>query len=73
MFTPSKTAQNGLNFINKDEENNLITKDQPEEISNIFKLIYFYLNETIPNGNIIEYLIKNLLNKFNCENLSNIN
>jgi hypothetical protein len=71
-FTPSKTAQNGLNFITIQEENNLCTKDQPQEIVNIFKLIYIYLNETIPEEvNIFDYLMHTLLKKYKADNLSN--
>ncbi len=39
QFIPSKTAQNGLNFITKDEESNLIKKEQSPDIINVFKFI----------------------------------
>ena len=72
-FTPSKTAQNGLNFITKDEELNLSKKEQPNEIINIFKLIYMIVDEEyeyIPQNQIISNFIKVVLPKLKGENLS---
>jgi hypothetical protein len=75
QFVPSKTAQNGLNFVTKDEEVFLSTKEQPIEIIYLFKLIYLYLNEPYdaqPDENIINYVINEMENKYNVENLSNL-
>ena len=44
-FIPTKTAQNGLNFITKDEEGYLIKKEQPQEMISLFTVIYVLLNE----------------------------
>lgn len=73
MFLPSKTAQNGLNFVTKDEETNLAVKEQPEEILNLFKLIYIILNEdysSLESNTLIQNLVQNIYPKLNVENLS---
>ncbi len=73
QFTPSKTAQNGLNFVTKDEENNLCKKEQPEEILNVFRLVYILLNEpliNIPPQKLIENLTTVVFEKLGVENLS---
>ncbi len=73
QFTPSKTAQNGLTFVTKDEENNLCKKEQPEEILNVFKIIYTLINEKydeIPPQKLIENMIINILPKIKVDNLS---
>ena len=46
-FIPSKKAQNGLNFLTKEEEKYLLRKEQSNEIINIFVLILLLLNEEI--------------------------
>lgn len=74
-FTPSKTAQNGLNFITRDEESNLSKKEQPNEIINIFRLIYMIVDEEyeyLPQNQIIYNFIQVLLPKLKGENLSKI-
>lgn len=74
-FTPSKTAQNGLNFITRDEESNLSKKEQPNEIINIFRLIYMIVDEEyeyLPQNQIISNFIQVLLPKLKGENLSKI-
>lgn len=73
MFAPSKTASNGLNFITKEEENNLIKKEQSNEVLNIFRCIYIIINENyegIPSNKIIENLLLNIFHKRKIENLS---
>jgi len=70
VFAPSKTAQNGLNFVTKDEEINLSKKDQPEEILNIFRLIYILVNHeysALPTNKLIENLLTNILPKNNID------
>jgi len=76
QFNPSKTAQNGLNFVTKEEENNLLKKDQPEEILNVFRLIYILLNEDykdITPQKIIENLNTKIFARMGVENISKIN
>jgi hypothetical protein len=72
-FIPSKTAQNGLNFVTKEEENNLLTSELPDEIVNIIKLIYLYLDESydqIDDQKLVDNLVNNIYKKYNCENFS---
>jgi hypothetical protein len=74
-FFPSRTAQNGLNFITPDDEHALSIKEQPEVIINMFKLIYLYLGEsydTQTNQTLIAHLINNIQPKYNVDNLSNL-
>lgn len=74
QFTPSKTAQNGLNFVNKDEEANLCKKEQADEIINVFRLIYLLIDEKLPEdlapAKYIDNLLHTILPKLNVENLS---
>ena len=49
QFVPSKKAQNGLNFVTKEEEKYLLRKEQTFEITNLFVLILILLNEPIPS------------------------
>jgi hypothetical protein len=73
QFAPSKTAQNGLNFVTKDEEANLCQKQQNEEILNVFKLIYIFINEdysNIPDDQLISNLTNNIYPKLGIESLS---
>jgi hypothetical protein len=64
-FRPSKTAQNCLNFITKNDESNLpldVDANSSEEIANIFKIIYILLKQN-PNKVKNEMLVENLFNK----------
>jgi hypothetical protein len=73
MFTPSKTAQNGLTFVNKAEEEILCKKEQPEEILNVFRIIYIILNiniDEIPNNKLIDNLINSVLPSIKVDSLS---
>lgn len=73
LFSYSKTASNGLNFLTKDEESNLCKKEQSEDILDFFRIIYIVLNENysdIPNNKLIENLFSNVLPKLKVENLS---
>lgn len=74
-FIPSKTAQNSLNFITREDENNLSKYSNIEQVQSIIKLIYVLLNESykdIPIENLIPHLLINLFQKYKVENLSNI-
>ena len=73
MFNPSKTAQNGLTFVTKEEEAILCRKDQPEEILNVFRIIYIIINEDfepVAPNKLIDNLINVVLPKIKVENLS---
>ena len=74
VFAASKTATNGLTFITKEEENNLIKREQSNEVLNIFRCIYIIINENyeeIPTNKLIENLISNIFQNRKIENLSN--
>ena len=49
QFVPSKKAQNGLNFVTKEEEKYLLRKEQSAEITSLFVLILILLNEPTPS------------------------
>lgn len=76
-FTPSKTAQNGLNFVTKEEEVNLSkSKQLSSEVFNIFKLIYIiidekYGDEESQTQNIIQHMTDVVFKKLQVDNLSN--
>ena len=75
VFLPSKTAQNGLTFVTKDEEANLCKKEQPEEILNVFRIIYTLINEKYDHlepGRLIDNMVNTILPKIQVENLSKI-
>ena len=72
-FAPSKTAINGLNFVTTIEEQNLLKKEQPIEIINVFKLIYVLMNESLENieeNTIIENLLNTVLPRIKVDSLS---
>jgi hypothetical protein len=61
QFAASKTAVSGLNFLTPDEEKKLKSKEQPEEILNIFRFIYIALNSRYEDI-LPQELISNLTN-----------
>lgn len=68
---PSKTAKNGLSLFSKDEENNLINKEQPKEIINFFKFLALLFNKDIKEEEIIENnFIKTFFNFVIPENMT---
>lgn len=81
IFTPSKTAQNGLNFISKQDELNFPKEDFTHlqgyvEIMNIFKIILILLKhnyEKYEEKELPSVLINKIMTKFSIENFSNIN
>ena len=77
-FVPSKTAQNGLNFISKEDELVLGNSDlsSSEEIISTFKIIYILVNQNYKNYDenlLASNLINNIMVKFGVSNLSKIN
>ena len=76
QFIPSKIAQSGLNYFNKDEESSLVKKEcYPEEILNIFRMIFIMLNENyehVEPSKYFEYLITDLFPKYNIDSMSKI-
>lgn len=72
-FVPSKTGKNGLNFVRTEDENNLVNKEQPEEILEFFKVIYVLLKEPfkdIPKNELIIYMKNTLFPKFGVDSFS---
>lgn len=60
-----------MNFIRSDDENNLVSKDQPEEIVEFFKILYILLKEPfedIPRERLILNIKENLFVKYESEN-----
>ena len=74
-FSPNKTAKNGLMFISKEDEKNLIENEQPEEIIIIFKVVLLLLEEDISkieNNKILQYLFIDIFQKYKVENIQNL-
>jgi hypothetical protein len=74
-FIPSKTAQNGLNFLTKEDENNLYKLSNIEQVQNLVKLIYILLNESYENissETLISNLVNNLFAKYHVDNFSKL-
>lgn len=76
QFMPSKTAQNGLAFVTKEEEIGLCKREQPEEIANIFRLIYHMVDEKMDefetSQKMIDNFFTNVLPKLKVDNLSKL-
>ena len=74
QFITSKTSLNGLNYLTKEEESNILKTDQKQEINNVIKLIYLYIGEDLPqnNSNLIENLLGNVCAKYEVTSLSKI-
>ena len=73
-FVPSKTAQNSLMFIKKDEILNIIKKgDIPDIINKLFKLLLIIFDiefdETLENENLLNYFITEVIDKNNVKDL----
>ena len=67
-FSPSKSAQNSLVFIKKEEITNIIKKGNIQsEINDIFKLLFYIFDiqfdETLENENLLNYFISEIMDK----------
>lgn len=75
-FKPSKTAQNGLNFITKEDEINLANQRlDNDEIISIFKIIFVLIRQNtdqIDPALLPEILINKVFKKLKIDNLSKI-
>lgn len=76
-FFPSKTAQNSLTFVTKEEELNLSKReDLPKEIGFLFQLVYYIFDEKFDDTMTINQLITDFLNtiipKYDAKDLSKI-
>lgn len=72
QFVASKTAQNGLNFINKEEEKKLCESKQTEEIENIFRFVLILLeeNDVDQTENPIERLFSQVYERYDVNSIS---
>ena len=73
-FAPSKTAQNSLVFVKKEEIEKIIKKGDIEtEIINIFKLLFYLFDvpfdENLQNGNLLNFFIQEVFDKNNVKDL----
>ena len=81
VFAPSKTAQNGLNFLSKEDEAKLIKEDfsslpAHQEIISSFKIILILLKqnyEIFEDNELPKALLTIIMKKFKIESLSKIN
>jgi hypothetical protein len=67
-FSPSKTSQNSLMFVKKDEIENLIKKGSiPIEINKLFKILLYIFDiefdETLENEDLLNYFISEVMDK----------
>lgn len=74
QFEPSKTAQNGLNFITKEDEISLANERiNNDEVINIFKIIFILLKQNadkIDPAILPELLINRVFKKLKIDSLS---
>ena len=76
-FTPSKSAQNSLAFVKKEEFENIIKKgDIPSEVVKIFKLLFYIFDipfdENLEGENLINYFIQEVMDKNGAKDLRTI-
>ena len=66
-FIPTAVISNGLNFLTKNEIEILISKNQTNQILNIFKIILYFLGEDFSNiddNNLLKYFFNNIYKKY---------
>ena len=66
-FIPTAVISNGLNFLTKNESEILISKNQTNQILNIFKIILYFLGEDfsdIDDNNLLKYFFNNIYKKY---------
>ena len=73
-FEPSKSAQNSLVFVKKDEIEKIIKKgDIPIEINKIIKLLFYLFDvpfdENLQNENLLNFFIQEIMDKNNVKDL----
>ena len=74
-FSPSKVAQNGLNFFSKEEEKVLMENSQHEDVVAIFKIILILLKvdvKSISEDKIISYVFSEVYSKYNITTLKQL-
>jgi len=76
-FSPSKSAQNSLMFVKRDEIEKIIKNgDIPPEIVKIFKLLFYIFDipfdESLENENLLNYFLEEVMDKNNVKELKSI-
>ena len=76
-FAPSKSAQNSLMFVKRDEIEKIIKNgDIPPEIVKIFKLLFYIFDipfdESLENENLLNYFLEEVMDKNNVKELKSI-
>ena len=77
-FNPSKTAQNSLVFVKKEEIENIIKKGKiAVEINNVFKILLYLFDEpfdeSLENENLLNFFVNEIMvNKYNAKDLKTI-
>jgi len=77
-FNPSKTAQNSLVFVKKEEIENIIKKGNIAlEINNVFKLLLYIFDEpfdeSLENEKLLNFFVTEIMiNKYNAKDLKTI-
>ena len=76
-FTPSKSAQNSLAFVKREEFENIIKKgDIPSEVIKILKLLFYIFDipfdENLEGENLMNYFIQEVMDKNGAKDLRTI-
>ena len=76
-FTPSKSAQNSLMFVKRDEIEKIIKSGNiPPEIVEIFKLLFYIFDipfdESLEGENLLNYFLEEVMDKNNAKELKSI-
>ena len=74
-FIPNAVISNGLNFLTKNESEILISKNQTNQILNIFKIILYFLGEDfsdIEDNNLLKYFFNNIYKKYNVSSIKEL-
>ena len=77
QFEPPKSCINTLVFIKKEELSNIIKKGNiPSEINNIFKLIYYIIDEAFEDymegEELINHFMQEIMNKYNANDAKTV-
>ncbi len=75
MVHPSKTAQNGLNFLTEELEKEMRNSDNHHDVLAIFESVAVLLNKSnkdLLDGNAIEYVFNNILPRYGVPNISKL-
>ncbi len=73
-FKPSRTAQNSLNFITQEDENNLLNITPTDDVCDIVKIINILIrnSEVVPKDQMMSNLLTQTLPRLSLNSLSKI-